>query len=126
MTARTLRILRAIIAAALAIVSAWSVATANFIALVVAIVLAMTLLYFFNRSTREITQDERTRALYTRASRATIALTVPLASIASVILIALKERLPHDVVVVSYKLAYFCCVILLVHAAFYSYFNRKS
>jgi len=126
MTARTLRILRVIIASALAIVSGWSVATENFIALVVAIVLAMTLLYFFNRSTKEITQDERTRALYTRASRATIALTVPLASIASVILIALKEHLPHDVVVVSYTLAYFSCMILLVHAVFYSYYNRKS
>jgi uncharacterized membrane protein len=118
--------LKAIIAAALAIVSGWSVASENFISLLIAIVLAMTLLYFFNKSTREITQDERTSALYTRASRSTIALTVPLAAIVSVLLIAFKEHLPEDVVVASYTLAYFSCVILLVHSAFYSYYNRKS
>src|SRR4030067_2521407 len=113
MSAKTLKVLKSIIAAALAIVAGWSIVSENFIALLIAIVLAMTLLYFFNKSTREITQDERTSALYTRASRSTIALTVPLAAIVSVLLIAFKERLPEDVVVGSYTLAYFSCVILL-------------
>ena len=126
MTARTLRIIRIVIAAALAIAAGWSVATENFIALLTAVVLAMVLIFFFSRATKEVTRDERTNMLYAKASRMAIAVTIPLAAIISVILIALKEHLPSEVVIAAYTLAYFCCVILMVHAFFYSYYNRKS
>jgi uncharacterized membrane protein len=107
-------------------VAAWSVATQNFLALLTAVIMAMVLIYFFSRATKEVTQDERTHMLYAKASRAAVGLTVPLAAIVSVVLIALKEQLPHDVVLVAYTLSYFSCVILLVHRAFYSYYDRKS
>ena len=121
MTARTLRIIRIIVAAALGITAAWSVATENFIALLTAVVLAMVLIFFFSRATKE-----GTNMLYAKASRMAIAVTMPLAAITSVVLIALKEHLPSEVVIAAYTLAYFCCVILLVHSFFYSYYNRKS
>ena len=126
MTAQQLRLVRAFIAGLLGIISAVAVSIGNYIALLTALIVAIVLLYFFNRATKEVTQDERTRMLYSRASRAAVSLTIPLAAIASVILIALKDNLPHDVVVVAYTLSYFSCVFLLVHSAFYSYFNRKS
>jgi uncharacterized membrane protein len=126
MSAKQLRLTRAIIAGLLGAVSAFSVLTENFIALLIAVIVAVILLYFFSRVTKEITQDERTRMLYTRASRAAVAVTIPLAAIISVVLIALKSHLPHDVEIGAYTLSLFCCVILLAHAAFYSYYNRKS
>lgn len=126
MTADHLRLIRAAIAGILAMVAAWSVATQNFLALLTALVVAMVLIYFFSRATKEVTQDERTYMLNSKASRAAVSVIVPLAAIGSVILIALKEQLPHDLVVVAYTLSYFSCVILLVHRVFYSYYDRKS
>jgi uncharacterized membrane protein len=42
-----------------------------------------------------------------------------------VIIIALQDHLPADMVSVAYTLAYTACVFLLVHSAFYSYYSRK-
>jgi uncharacterized membrane protein len=126
MTARTLGILRAIIGVTLGAVAGWSVARGNFITLIIAFVLAITLIFFFNRATREVTQDERTRLLKARASRAAVMLLVPAAALISVALIALQNHLSHDVVVAAYTLSYSCCAILLAHAAFYIYFGSKN
>jgi uncharacterized membrane protein len=125
MTIKTLRIVTAAIAVVLAIVVAWSIITQNFIIPIIAIVLAIGLNYLLRRSTKEVTQDERTSLLYEKAAGATIRICVPVAGIGAVIIIVLQHHLPDDMVSVAYTLAYTACVILLVHSGFYSFYSRK-
>lgn len=125
MTIKTLRIVTAAIAVVLAIVVAWSIITQNFVIPIIAIVLAIGLNYLLRRSTKEVTQDERTSLLYEKAAGATIRICVPVAGIGAVIIIVLQHHLPDDMVSVAYTLAYTACVILLVHSGFYSFYSRK-
>jgi len=125
MTAKTIRIATAMIAVALAIVVGWSIVKQNFIAPIIAIVLATGISYLLRRGTKEVTRDERTSLLYERAAGATIRTCVPVAGVGAVIIIALQDHLPDDMVSVAYTLAYTACVLLLVHLAFYSYYGRK-
>jgi uncharacterized membrane protein len=125
MTIKTLRIVTAAIAVVLAIVVAWSIITQNFVIPIIAIVLAIGLNYLLRRSTKEVTQDERTSLLYEKAAGATIRICVPVAGIGAVIIIVLQHHLPDDMVSVAYTLAYTACVILLMHSGFYSFYSRK-
>jgi uncharacterized membrane protein len=125
MTRKTLRILTAAIAVALALVIGWSITASNFIVPIVAVALAVGLSYFLRRNTKEVAQDERTTLLYEKAAGATIRFCVPLAAFVGIILFALRERLSAEMVAAGYVLAYVGCVLLLVHLAFYSYYARK-
>jgi uncharacterized membrane protein len=125
MKGKTLSVVTAAIAVVLAIVVGWSIVTRNFIVPIIAIVLAIGLSYFLRRRTKEVTRDERTSLLYERAAGATIRTCVPVAGVGAVIIIALQDLLPADMVSVAYTLAYTACVLLLVHLAFYSYYSRK-
>jgi len=125
MKGKTLSVVTAAIAVVLAIVVGWSIVTRNFIVPIIAIVLAIGLSYFLRRRTKEVTRDERTSLLYERAAGATIRTCVPVAGAGAVIIIALQDLLPADMVSVAYTLAYTACVLLLVHLAFYSYYSRK-
>jgi uncharacterized membrane protein len=125
MTGETLRTATAAIAVALAIVVSWSIVTRNFIVPIIAIVLAIGLSYLLRRGTKEVTGDERTSLLYEKAAGATIRFCVLVAGVGGVIIIALQDHLPADMVSVAYTLAYTACVLLLVHLAFYSYYSRK-
>ena len=125
MKGKTLRVSTAAIAVVLAIVVGWSIVTQNFIVPIIAIVLAIGLSYFLRRRTKEVTRDERTSLLYEKAAGATIRTCVPVAGVGAVIIIALQDHLPDDMVSAAYTLAYTACVLLLVHLAFYSYYSRK-
>jgi uncharacterized membrane protein len=125
MTRKTLRIATAAIAVVLAIVVGWSIVTRNFVVPIIAMVLAIGINYLLRKSTKVVTQDERTSLLYERAAGATIRFCVPIAGVGAVIIIALQDHLPADMASVAYTLAYTACVLLLVHSAFYSYYSRK-
>ena len=125
MTAKTFRILKAVVAVALAIAAGWSMVTQTFTVLVITILIAVGLVYILRSRTKEIIKDERSTLLYEKAAGATIRFCVPAAAIGSAVIILLQNRLPSGMVSVSYTLAYTACVFLLVHAAFYSYYSRK-
>ena len=125
MKGKTLRILKAAIAGTLAILVGWSIVTRNFIVPIIAMVLAIGLSYLLRRATKVVTHDERTSILYEKAAGATIRFCVPVAGVGTVIIIAMQDHLPADMVSVAYTLAYTTCVLLLVHSAFYSYYSRK-
>jgi len=125
MTRKALRISTAVISVALAVVVGWSITADNFVVPIVAIVLAVGLSYFLRRATKDVTQDERTTLLYEKAAGATIRFCVPLAALTGIILFALRERLSVELVSAGYVLADVACVLMLVHLAFYSYYNRK-
>ena len=125
MARKTLGILTAVIAVALALVVGWSIITNNFIIPIVAIVLAIGASYFLRRGTKEVTKDERTALLYEKAAGATIRFCVPMAAVVSILLVALRERLSAEMAAAGYVLAYVVCALLLVHSAFYFYYNRK-
>ena len=125
MRGRTFKISTLLIAAALAVAIGWSIVARNFIVAIMAVVLALGASYLLRRATREVTQDERTTLLYEKAAGATIRLTLPIAAVASLILLALQDHVSDDVTLVAYVLAYTICALLLIHLGFYSYFNRK-
>ncbi|MFH0768962.1 MAG: DUF2178 domain-containing protein [Chloroflexota bacterium] len=125
MTRKTLRISTAAISVALALIVSWPITAGNFVVPIVAVVLAAGLSYFLRRATKDVTQDERTTLLYEKAAGATIRFCVPLAAFVGIIIFALRERLSAEMVVAGYVLAYVACILLLVHLAFYSYYNRK-
>ncbi len=125
MTGKTLRTLTAVIAVVLALVVGWSIIAGNFFVPIIAVVLAIGLSYLLRRRTKEVTRDERTILLYEKAAGATIRICVPIAGVGAVIIIALQNHLPADMVSVAYTLAYTACVLLLVHSGFHSYYSRK-
>jgi uncharacterized membrane protein len=125
MTSRTLRILTAVISLALALAVGWSVTAGNFFVPIIAIVLAIGLSYWLRKRTQEVTKDERTVLLYERAAGATMKICVPLAAVAGIVLFALRESLSPGLATAGYVLAYVACGLLLVHSAFYTYYNRK-
>ena len=125
MRGRNFRVSSALIAAALAIAIGWSIVAGNFIVAIIAVIIALGASYLLRRATRETTKDERTTLLYEKAAGATIRLILPITAVASLILLALQDRVSDDVTLVAYVLAYTICILLLVHLGFYSYYNRK-
>ena len=125
MRGRIFRVSSALIAAALAIAIGWSIIAHNFIVAIIAVILAIGASYLLRRASREVTKDERTKLLYEKAAGATIRLILPLTAVASLILLALQDRVSDDVTLVAYVLAYTTCAMLLLHLGFYSYYNRK-
>ncbi len=125
MTVKTFRLATIAISIALAGIAAWAAVRGNYLAFLIAVVLAMLLSYSLRRATREVLRDERTVLLYGKASTATLGTVVPVAAVVSVVLVMLRERLPADVVLVAYTLSYASCALLLAQAAFYSYYQRK-
>ncbi len=125
MTEKTLRRWTAVIAGVLGAVVAGSIIANNFVVPLVAVVLAMGIMYMLRRRTKEVTKDERTTLLYQKASVATISICVPIMALAGLILFALRERLSPEMGAAGYVLAYVACGLLIVHSAFYSYYSRK-
>ena len=125
MKGRSFRVSSALIAAALTVAIGWSIIARNFIVAILAVILAIGASYLLRRATREVTQDERTTLLYEKAAGSTMRLILPIIAVASLILLALQDRVSDDVTLVAYVLAYITCVMLLLHLGFYSYYNRK-
>jgi uncharacterized membrane protein len=125
MKGRTFRVSSALIVAALAAAIGWSIVAGNFIVAIVAVVLALGANFLLRRANKEVRQDERTTLLYEKAAGATIRLALPITAVASLILLALQDRVSDDVTLVAYVLAYATCILLLLHLGFYSYYSRK-
>ena len=125
MTAKTLRLFTAILAVALAALIGWSIIANNFVVPVVAVALALGFSYLLRRSTKEVTQDERTTLLYEKAAGATIRFSVPVVALAGIILFLVRDSLSPELASAAYVLAYVACGLLIVHLGFYSYYSRK-
>jgi uncharacterized membrane protein len=125
MTARQLGIIRAIIAFVLSIIAVWSIAIENSIPLFIAVVLAVVVLMLSRRATTEVLQDERTVMLYARSSRAAMSIVLPVAALAAIAVIIMREHLPHDVVTAAYTVSYSVSALMIVQAAFFYYYGRK-
>jgi uncharacterized membrane protein len=125
MTARQLKIIRAVIASVLAIIAAWSVTIENSIPLFIAVILAIAVIILSRRATTEVLQDERTVMLYARASRAAMSVVLPVAAMAAIAVIIMREHLPHDVVTAAYTVSYSVSALLLVQTAFYYYYGHR-
>jgi uncharacterized membrane protein len=125
MTSKTLRICTAAVAFGLALIVGWSITANNFIAPIIAIIVAIGLTYYLRRRTKEVTRDERTTALYQKAALATISFCVPIMALAGIILFAMRNSLSPEMAATGYVLAYVTCILLLVHSAFYTYYARK-
>jgi len=125
MTARQLGIIRVIIAVVLSIIAAWSIIIENSIPLFIAVILAMILIILSRKATTEVLQDERTVMINARSSRAAMATVMPLAAVAAIAIIIMRDHVPHDIVTAAYAVSYTISVLLIVQALFFYYFGRK-
>ena len=125
MTLKTLRISTIVIFVLLASIIGWSIALGNVIIPIIAVMVAIGLKIILNRATKEVMQDERTKLLRERAASVTIGFLVPIIGVGSVIIIALQEHLPDNIVSISYALAYVSCAFLVTYSVLYSYYSRK-
>ena len=125
MSAKATKIAVIIVTVILAIVIAWTLATQNYIVMIIAIVLASGIAYTLQKSVKEVICDERTSLISDKAAAATFRFGVPVMGVGSVIIMALKDHLPVDMVSAAYTLSYCACALLLVNMAFDSYYNRK-
>jgi uncharacterized membrane protein len=125
MTSKSVKIAVFAVTLILAFVVAWAIMKQNFLVMVIAIVLACGITYTLQKSVKEVACDERTTMLSDKAAAATFRICVPLAGVGAAIILALKDRLPADLVSAAYGLAYTACVLLGVNGAFYLYYGRK-
>ena len=125
MTLKTLRIATIVIFVLLASIVGWSIALGNIIITIIAVMVAIGLKIILNRATKEVMQDERTKLLRERAASVTIGFLVPIIGVGSVVIIALQEHFPDNIVSISYVLAYVSCAFLVTYSVFYSYYSRK-
>ncbi len=125
MTNKTLRLLNAALALALAIIVGWSIIAGNLFVPIAAIVIAIGISYVLRRLAKEVTKDERTALLYEKAAGATIRVCVPIAAFVALVLFGLRERISPEMVTSAYVLAYVSCGMLIAHSLFYSYYNSK-
>jgi uncharacterized membrane protein len=126
MTRRTFKISTIIIAIALALIVGWSITAGNAYIPVIAVFLALGVKYLVRKSTRDVIQDERTRHINEKASALTVQIFIPLAALAAIVLISLRQYFSPEMYAAGNTLAFFSCIVMLVHVALYSYFNRKS
>lgn len=125
MTKRMYKTCTAVLSVALAIVVGWSVTAGNAVVPIVAVAVAVGLVYLCRKATKEVTDDERTHHIYEKASAATMLFLVPAMGLVAVVLLSLKEKLSVELIFLGEALGYSVCMLLVVHLALYSYFSRK-
>lgn len=125
MSAKAIRVWVFVVTAIQGAVVAWAVLTQNFLAAIIAIVLACGIIYNIQMRSKEVACDERTNLLSDKAAAATFRWCVPVAGVGATVILTLKDHLPGDMVSVAYGLAYGACVLLGVNGAFYLYYSRK-
>lgn len=126
MTAKTARILTITLTVVLAMVVGASLVAGNSVVPILALVVAIALNIFIRRTSKEVTNDERTRSIYDRASTATIRISVLTAVAVAFIIYAFRSRLPVEALLVANTLAYAGCVVLVLHVVFYKFYTRQS
>jgi uncharacterized membrane protein len=126
MTKRTFKIFTVAIAVALALIVSWSINAGNAYIPIIAVFVALGIKYLARKSTRDVLQDERTHRINEKASALTVQVCIPLAALAAIVLISLRSHISVEMYIAGNVMAYFSCIVMLVHVALYSYYNRKS
>ncbi len=126
MSARTNRLCSLVIVFALAVFIAWSVNMEMPIFVPIAgFVVALLLIRLCRRFTREIMVDERLQKINEKASAISYRISTIVMAIIGLVFITMRNTLPSELEIVGATLAYSVCAIMLIHLAFYYYYNHK-
>ncbi len=126
MSARTNRLCSLVIVFALAVFIAWSVNMEMPIFVPIAgFVVALLLIRLCRRFTREIMVDERLQKINEKASAISYRISTILMAIIGLVFITMRNTLPSELEIVGATLAYSVCAVMLIHLAFYYYYNNK-
>ena len=125
MTYKQYQTVRAVLAAVIAGVISYSVVTQNLILAAVAVVLGITFALVARRRVKELVADERDYTNAGRAARYAISIFAPVTALLALALMFTHSISPTYQTVGS-TLAYSVCALMLLHAAFYSYLNKRT
>jgi len=89
------------------------------------VVAALLLLRFCRRFTKETVADERTRLIYEKAAAIAFRVFSFGMAILALVVAMLRTRLPPEFSIVGQTAGYSVCVLMLIHLAFYYYYQHK-
>ena len=114
-----------IIAFVLAAIIAGFSAAGNYIVPIVALGIAVLLMYVMKTKVKEVISDERIEKIAGKASYLTYTIATIGCALAGMVLLALRKKYP-EYMPVSYTLTYVACGMILLYLIFYKYYNAKK
>ncbi|WP_414469560.1 DUF2178 domain-containing protein [Methanobacterium sp. ACI-7] len=124
MEKRTYQVIRASIMIFIAITVSIAIYVNNFLLAFTGIVLAFLLSYFVRKNVYEISEDERTYLVAGKASRTAMFSFLTIITVLGIGILTLKDIIPQFTQV-GYTLTNSGCLLLLLYAGFYLYYNKK-
>ncbi|MBN1778755.1 MAG: DUF2178 domain-containing protein [Candidatus Buchananbacteria bacterium] len=125
MTSQKFRAIKLIIVIILAILVGQSVVYQNFFVPIIAMAVAILLLFYFRSKVKEIMVDERDNKIAGQAAIVTIRIYAWLSVMAMLIFFASRNG-NQTIETVAYVLAYTTCILMLLQVAVFYYFKTKK
>jgi uncharacterized membrane protein len=127
MTLKRFKILKLSIVIILGIITGVSVSYHNYIIPIIAIAVAVSLIFYWRRKVKEIIADERDYAVGGRAAGLTIQIYAWLAFVMMFLFLVYYNLNPVPEIMVSVvTLAYSTCVLMVLYALFFRYYNKVA
>lgn len=106
----------------------WSIAIGNPIIPVIAVIMAVGLLFLCRRRLKEVIEDERNYRISEKASRSTIRIFAFAIVIIGAFLTAsgIGFSLPFPIKEVGFTLSFSACALLIIYVSFYTYYRKKT
>jgi uncharacterized membrane protein len=124
MEKKTYQIIIALIMIFVAITVILAIYLSNILLAFIGIITGILLSYFVRKNIFEISEDERTYLVAGKASRMAMFLFLAIVTVLGIGLLTLKNVFPQFTQA-AYTLTNSGCLLLLLYAVFYFYYNRK-
>ena len=126
MSAGVFKLCKRIIVVAMALVVAMSIVRETSIFLPLgSVIVALLLLRLCRRFTKEIMMDERIRRIDEKAAALSYRAFSTAMAILALVFIMLRTNLPPEFSIIGTTMAYSVCALMLMHLAFYYYYEHR-
>ena len=126
MSAKTYMFFSGVIVVALAVFIAWSVIMGMpLFVLIIGVVVALLLIRLCRRLTKEIMVDERLQTAGEKAAAISYRIFSIVIAVLGVGSLTMKQILPPEFSIIGETLVYSVCGLMLLHMAFYYYYEKK-
>jgi len=115
-----------LITMALGAVIGWSISTENPLLALVAVIVAMALLYLCKTRVEEVLEDERIYRISEKASRRTFQVIILTIGLLGVVLITLGKGAFVEYKQIGLILAFSVCALLILYLFFYGYYSKRG
>ncbi|MGB9980421.1 DUF2178 domain-containing protein [Methanobacterium sp.] len=124
MEKKTYQTFRVLIGTSVGALIAAAVIMENLLLAFVMLILGTLLSYFVKKNVYEVTEDERTSLIASKASRMAMLSFLTIITVLGIGLLTLKNNFP-EFTQAGYTLSYSACLLLLFYSGFYAYYNKK-